>query len=215
MKALRRMREGLAGTTKKRAREEMTSLLRGKRKNTIKVAWRHKFVCLAFRNQERVPVTDYEKEELRQAGLGEKLIEFDTLEMTQKQFKDHLIKSFPQLGDCGGFQLLKCMFMYHYKYITSEVSYLSISVDYTLEFYHLILIYVMIIGIPNTRKLELLSMSVHTSPALLKERVGTSRTYIRPAQRDIDIDVKEEQDDDLTEVLLLLLFMVINNNFCV
>ena len=126
MKTLRRMREGLAGTTKKRAREEMTSLLRGKRKNTIKVAWHHKFVCLAFRNQERVPVTDYEKEELRQAGLGETLIVFDTLEMTQKQFKDHLIKSFPQLSDCGGFQLLKCMFMY----ITSEVSYLSISVDY-------------------------------------------------------------------------------------
>ena len=56
-------------------------------------------------------------------------------------------------------------------------------------------------------------MSVHISPALLKDRVGTSRTYIRPAQIDIDIDVKEEQDDDLTEVLLLL-FMVINNNFC-
>lgn len=85
--------------------------------------------------------------------------------MAQKQFKDHLIKSFPQLG---GFQLLKCMFMYHYNYITS---YSIISVDCKLEFYHPNLICALIIGIPNSRKLELLSMSVHISPALLKERV--------------------------------------------
>lgn len=48
MKALRRMKDGLAGTTKKRARDEMTSLLRGKGKRQNKVAWRHKFVCWPF-----------------------------------------------------------------------------------------------------------------------------------------------------------------------
>lgn len=76
MKALRRMREGLGSTNpKKRARDEMTSMLRGKNKNNSsrKVAWRHKFVCLAYRDQEKVPIADYEKEELRQAELGEKL----------------------------------------------------------------------------------------------------------------------------------------------
>ena len=30
-------------------------------------------------------------------------------------------------------------------------------------------------------------MAVHTSPAILKQRVGTSRTYIRPVLRDLDL----------------------------
>ena len=35
--------------------------------------------------------------------------------------------------------------------------------------------------------MEVLSINVHTSPTLLKQRVGTSRTYIRPLQADVDV----------------------------
>ena len=38
--------------------------------------------------------------------------------------------------------------------------------------------------LPN---MEVLSPNVHASPALLKPRVGASRTYIRPLQKDLDI----------------------------
>ena len=37
-----------------------------------KPAWRHKFVCLAFTCQERMPMTDYDKEELSQVDRGER-----------------------------------------------------------------------------------------------------------------------------------------------
>lgn len=40
--------------------------------------------------------------------------------------------------------------------------------------------------LPNSRLLEPLSGLVMTSPAMLKQRVGTARTYIRPLQRDLD-----------------------------
>ena len=34
-------------------------------------------------------------------------------------------------------------------------------------------------------------MAVHTSPAMLKQRVGVSRNYIRPVQRDLDLTAIE------------------------
>ncbi len=34
--------------------------------------WKHKFVCLSYTDQEKIPTTDFDKEELFQAGLGEK-----------------------------------------------------------------------------------------------------------------------------------------------
>lgn len=40
---------------------------------------------------------------------------------------------------------------------------------------------------PNTRTLEPLSETVLSSPKVLKERVGTSRTYIRHLQQDLDL----------------------------
>lgn len=43
-------------------------------------------------------------------------------------------------------------------------------------------------GIPNSRSMELLSTAVLTSPAILKQRVGQSRTYIRPLQQDLDMN---------------------------
>ena len=53
----------------------------------------------------RVPTTDKEKDELLLAGLGEKLVEFNTLNMTGEEFKELLVSYFPKLNDCGGYQL--------------------------------------------------------------------------------------------------------------
>lgn len=52
------------------------------------------------------------------------------------------------------------------------------------------------LGVQNNRELELLSMSVHKSPMKLKERVGNSRTYIRPMQCDLDTSPIEMKGDD-------------------
>lgn len=38
-------------------------------------------------------------------------------------------------------------------------------------------------------------MATLTSPAILKQRVGTSRTYIRPVQRDLDLKPIEDMSD--------------------
>ena len=42
---------------------------------------------------------------------------------------------------------------------------------------------------PNARNLEPLFKVVMSSPRLLKQRVGTSRTYIRPFQKDLDMSL--------------------------
>ena len=42
-------------------------------------------------------------------------------------------------------------------------------------------------GISNSQKLEVLSSAVHKSPSALKHCVGTSKTYIRPVQCDLDV----------------------------
>ena len=75
--------------------------------NEDKPAWRHKFVCLAYVGQDKMPMSDYDKEELYQAGLGEKEIIFKSLDLSQQQFRDVLMNEYPRLRDGGGFQLLK------------------------------------------------------------------------------------------------------------
>ena len=72
-------------------------------------SWKHKFFCLAFCNQQYIPTTDYEKDKLLQAGLGEKEILFEDIEIDSIQFKNVLFESFPRLKDGGGFQFYKCI----------------------------------------------------------------------------------------------------------
>ena len=73
LESLRGMRAGMKAdkvVDRKKIRKEMSNLYRAKRQKIEKqVAWHHKFVCLAYRNQERIPTVDAEKEELYQAGL--------------------------------------------------------------------------------------------------------------------------------------------------
>lgn len=151
--ALKRVRAGKAANNeRKRTSNELSSLFnfhKKKKINRSKPAWRHKFVCLAFHDQEKIPATDAEKEELYQAGLGEKEVIFPSLDLSGEEFRQLLYEHFPRLRNSGGYQLLK--------------------------------------GLPNCRFLEVLSRNVHASASLLKQRVGTSRTYIRPLQADLDL----------------------------
>jgi hypothetical protein len=57
---------------------------------------------------------------------------------------------------------------------------------------------------PNSRTLQLLSLSTLSSPEILKSRIGAARTYIRPLQCDLDtIPVKDKSEvNELKEVCL-------------
>ena len=163
--ALQRMRAGIkADRNKKRPiKDEISTLFRGKKAARVdkKPVWKHKFFCLSYKDQERIPTSEYDKEELFQADLGEKEVEFHALDLSDKQFKEVLLSYFPRLCRGGGYQLLK--------------------------------------GLPNSRKLEVLPSVVYSSPAALKQRVGNSRTYIRPIQRDLDLEPKGDTAE--TEVI--------------
>ena len=69
--------------------------------------WKHRFVCLAYSDQTRITTTNLEKDELLEAGLGEKEIEFCSDDMGFGGIKEVLFEVFPRLRDGGGFQLLK------------------------------------------------------------------------------------------------------------
>ncbi len=139
-------------------------------KKSKKVAWRHRFICLAKHNQIKIPTTDSDKDALMEAGLGEKSIEFDYLDIDAEQFKDILYESFPKLCDGGGFQLCRC--------------------------------------IPNTRQLEPLTALAHSSPAVLKERVGNARTYVLPLQRDLDMKIVIGLPTEVRNFICMIMFIV-------
>ena len=62
-----------------------------------KCLWKHKFVCLAYHDQTKIPTTDVEKDDLLCAGLGEKEIEFYNLEIGSDEFRELLYKHFRRL----------------------------------------------------------------------------------------------------------------------
>ena len=67
------------------------------------IAWKHTFVCLAYRDQNRIPTTELEKDELYEAGLGTKDIEFSSVNMNAEEFRDVLMRSYPKLRKAGVF----------------------------------------------------------------------------------------------------------------
>ena len=162
MKAADRALEALRGLKRRKGSEGKRPLKSEviNAKRAKKCAWKHRFVCLAWKDQGRVPTTDTEKDDLMKAGLGEKTIEFSSLDMSAEEFRDEIYSAFPKLQEGGGFHFCKC--------------------------------------IANTRKLELLSPVVHSSPALLKERVSNARTYIRPLQCDLAIDEEVDLPDGVS-----------------
>lgn len=67
--------------------------------------WRHEFVCLANKRQTRVP-SPMEKVELVHANLGPLYLEL-TLSSDAQMFHEELLKSYPKLESCGGYELLR------------------------------------------------------------------------------------------------------------
>ena len=67
--------------------------------------WRHEFVCLANKNQYRVPLP-LEKIELVHANLGPLHLEL-TLNGDAQLFHEELLKFYPKLESCGGYELLR------------------------------------------------------------------------------------------------------------
>ena len=151
LNALKSMRRGLKGEgkQKRKLKYEVASAFSSKVKKR-KSAWKHRFVCLGWRDQPKIPTTDTEKDDLLTAGLGEKVVEFSSLDISGEELKESLYSEFPKLHGGGGFQLCRC--------------------------------------IPNSRNLEVLSSVALSSLRMLKERVGNARTYIRPLQRDLDME---------------------------
>lgn len=92
------------GEKRQQLKQEMNSLFNHKKAKTM---WHHKFMCLAYIDQDRSPTTDFEKEELYRAGLGEKDVAFENLEIEQSEFRDIILENFPRLETGGGFRFLK------------------------------------------------------------------------------------------------------------
>ena len=90
---------------------------RAKRGNVRPRTWTAPFVCLADRYQTRIP-TSTEKQILHQAGLGMKKIKLEASDseeqvlqkiISDEQDENGQIVGFPQLKDCGGFEILHCV----------------------------------------------------------------------------------------------------------
>ena len=86
---------------------------RGARKQPIlmqkkqrRAAWKHRFACLAYYGQERIPATD---SELYEAGLRENEVQFERLDLHASEFVEVVQNVFPKLIAGGGFQFCKCL----------------------------------------------------------------------------------------------------------
>ena len=92
------------GHRKKKAKEEVSSLFKRKiGKFSSKCSWKHRFVCLAYCDQYKIPTSDVEKDDLLRAGLGEKEVVFESLDLDADEFKKVLYEAYPQLEAAGWF----------------------------------------------------------------------------------------------------------------
>ena len=65
-------------------------------------------MCLAYRDQYKIPTTDTDKDDLVKAGLGEKVIEFNDIDIDANAFHQVILEAYPQLKNAGGFTFFKC-----------------------------------------------------------------------------------------------------------
>ncbi len=72
-------------------------------------SWTLRMVCLSRKEALRVPCSVGEREELVEAGLGEKKVVVLDISCSAEEFKSAMISAFPKLRDCGGFELLRCI----------------------------------------------------------------------------------------------------------
>ena len=72
--------------------------------------WTKQFYCLAYCNQDHVPVTE---DELYHAGLGlKKIIVPDMNTLNNHHFRSIIIENLPSLREAGGFYFLRCILFY-------------------------------------------------------------------------------------------------------
>lgn len=119
------------------------------RKRCHAVGWTHTFYCLSQCQQSVIPCSNYERDALLEAGLGEKRVFIPDLDASAEEFRSVLYKAFPKLNDAGGYSFGKCR--------------------------------------ANSKHIELLSSHCLTSPKVLRSRVGNTRTYIIPMQRNLNL----------------------------
>ena len=104
VEVLKGMRRGISNKRKPKSHIERLFPQCKKRKGTI---WKHCFLCLAYHDQEKIPTTDVEKEDLFKAGLGEKVLEFPDMDISRGVFNEVLLEEYPKLSGGGGFELLQ------------------------------------------------------------------------------------------------------------
>ena len=105
--AIRKARfESKSSSRKRKVKDEVSFLFNKKKaKGTM---WKHRFVCLAYRDQYKIPTTDTDKDDLLKAGLGEKVIEFNDIDIDANDFCQVILEAYPQLKNAGGFTFFKC-----------------------------------------------------------------------------------------------------------
>ena len=77
-------------------------------KRSKRTAWKHHFICLAFYTQRKISTTESDRDELFEAGLGRKEIEFTSLDLEPKDFRELIYEMFPKLREAGGYQFCRC-----------------------------------------------------------------------------------------------------------
>ena len=88
----------------KRSREHQG--LHQKRCRTV--SWTHNFYCLNECQQSIIPCTNYERDALLEAGLGEKRVFIPDINASGEEFRSVLYEVFPKLKDAGGYCFGKC-----------------------------------------------------------------------------------------------------------
>ena len=72
--------------------------------------WTKQFYCLAYCDQDHVPLSEEELDELYHAGLGMKKITFPDMNTTNNScFRSIIIENYPALHNGGGFEFLQCV----------------------------------------------------------------------------------------------------------
>ncbi len=67
-----------------------------------KCVWKHQFACLAYVSECKIPTSCVAKDDLLKAGLGEKTVEFPTLDCSAVRFREDIFNNIPKLRQKPG-----------------------------------------------------------------------------------------------------------------
>ena len=78
-----------------------------KKEKVAKPEWKHRFFCLAKSHHYSIPASEADKDLLYKAGLGERTIEFQYLNIDSNTFRESIYETFPKLRSSGGYEMCK------------------------------------------------------------------------------------------------------------